>query len=182
MILPVSARVEQSSPQAAISLYRVEIAPIDRVGARLTLVVDIGATSVRVTELKVSSETDSPIVPLQLSELDLKSCLATAAMLIDGRVQRPPASQTRRVEQTEAQKLRSHKTSGGTRQPPEPAKGYPKKPGPTGFSGAGAPSDLGVVYWKLGSVPKVATHYDVPRHIARDWIKELREGRQRRGR
>jgi transposase-like protein len=38
------------------------------------------------------------------------------------------------------------------------------------------PSDLGQVNWKLGSVAKVADHYDVPRQIVRGWVKLLCEG------
>lgn len=41
---------------------------------------------------------------------------------------------------------------------------------------SGAPSDVATTYWKLGSVAKVAKHYDVPHTIARQWIQTLRKG------
>ncbi|WP_405180877.1 hypothetical protein OG225_06675 [Nocardia sp. NBC_01377] len=40
---------------------------------------------------------------------------------------------------------------------------------------AGAPADFGVTYWRLGSIAKVAKHYDIPHHIAQDWIKSLQQ-------
>lgn len=40
------------------------------------------------------------------------------------------------------------------------------------------PSDFGVNYWRLGSLAKVAKHYDVPHHVAQSWIKKLqRDGK-----
>ncbi|MEV0361049.1 hypothetical protein AB0H71_33850 [Nocardia sp. NPDC050697] len=40
-------------------------------------------------------------------------------------------------------------------------------------SSVSVPSDFGVNYWRLGSITKVARHYDVPNHIAKDWIASL---------
>ncbi|WP_280309508.1 hypothetical protein [Nocardia abscessus] len=39
----------------------------------------------------------------------------------------------------------------------------------------GMPLDFGVTYWRLGSIAKVARHYEVPHHIAQDWIKSLQQ-------
>jgi hypothetical protein len=35
------------------------------------------------------------------------------------------------------------------------------------------PEDLGAVYWRLGSITKVANHYGVEKHTARNWINRL---------
>jgi len=35
------------------------------------------------------------------------------------------------------------------------------------------PSDLAGMYWRLGSVAKVAKHYGVPRRVASEWIRGL---------
>ncbi len=43
---------------------------------------------------------------------------------------------------------------------------------------AGMPSDFGVNYWRLGSIAKVARHYDVPHRVAKDWIRALQDQRQ----
>ncbi|UGT60390.1 hypothetical protein [Nocardia asteroides] len=51
----------------------------------------------------------------------------------------------------------------------EPSKRRPS------HSSTGMPSDFGVNYWRLGSITKVARHYDVPHHIAKDWIRLLQE-------
>lgn len=36
-----------------------------------------------------------------------------------------------------------------------------------------APEDLGAVYWRLGSIAKVANHYGVDKHTARNWVSRL---------
>ena len=46
----------------------------------------------------------------------------------------------------------------------------------TGPGYNGVPSDLAVVYWRLGSVPKVAEHFEVTHRTAREWVKGLQEG------
>ena len=43
---------------------------------------------------------------------------------------------------------------------------------------ADMPSDFGVNYWRLGTITKVARHYDVPHHVAKGWIKALQDQRQ----
>jgi len=40
-------------------------------------------------------------------------------------------------------------------------------------TGSSAPSDLAKVYWKLGTLAKVASHYSVDKHTARKWINQL---------
>ncbi|UGT60389.1 hypothetical protein [Nocardia asteroides] len=49
----------------------------------------------------------------------------------------------------------------------EPSKRRPS------HSSTDMPSDFGVNYWRLGSITKVARHYDVPHHIAKQWIASL---------
>ncbi|MEV6096230.1 hypothetical protein [Nocardia sp. NPDC051981] len=40
------------------------------------------------------------------------------------------------------------------------------------------PADFGVTYWRLGSISKVAKHYDIPNHLAQAWIKLLQKNGQ----
>jgi hypothetical protein len=44
---------------------------------------------------------------------------------------------------------------------------------PRGKGKNDTPEDLGATYWRLGSIAKVASHYGVDKHTARQWINRL---------
>lgn len=47
--------------------------------------------------------------------------------------------------------------------------------GPTGATDLPPPPDLAMVYWRQGSIRKVAKHYDVRHSVAQSWIAGLRQ-------
>ncbi|QIS23397.1 hypothetical protein [Nocardia terpenica] len=136
--------------------FTLTITDTDTGHVRLTAVVHVDATGTHLVTVRTA--TSGAQVPQGLAELDFADLIATAAAPRSPDPA-PPAStvsagsaRPRATEPTPAVPARVH------RQVPE----IPP-----------VPSDFGVTYWRLGSVAKVARHYDVPHRTAQAWIKAL---------
>ncbi|WP_063062931.1 hypothetical protein [Nocardia sienata] len=146
-------------------LYRISIAEADSPDI-VTATVELEGNRARIVEVR-SGEGDSP-VPSELGEIDFSLLVRAAAVFsaapetpskADGEIAPATAPPSESVEQT------------GTGATAKPAHGERLEKN-------GMPSDFPVNFWRLGSVPKVAKHYDVPHRIAQDWVKTLqREGK-----
>ncbi|MEU7632954.1 hypothetical protein AB0C34_23730 [Nocardia sp. NPDC049220] len=147
--------------------------------------VEIDATGARMTEVCAESGGET-FVPEALANIDFPLLVRTAIMLSGSPAQ--PNSTSTRVS-TDENNPQPAETDGDPVTPPasgdgmaEPVEGSPNQPAgaheranPQRRQRAGAPADFGVNYWRLGSISKVAKHYDVPHHIAQDWIKSLQQ-------
>ncbi|MFC8387031.1 hypothetical protein [Nocardia sp. NPDC057272] len=151
-----------------------------------TATVEIGDAGVRLAE--VGTEIDGEyLVPEVLATFDFPFLVRTANMLSgasaqDERVSEPdpPLEEN----ETKSQEMPSEPsappadgrgvtladTGSSERLPADRERAMSKRD-----QRAGAPSDFGVTYWRLGSTAKVAKHYDVPHRIAQDWIKSLQQ-------
>ncbi|WP_378741100.1 hypothetical protein [Nocardia brasiliensis] len=152
----------------------------------VTATVEIDATGVRLTEVRAEANGDT-FVPEGLANIDFPLLVRTANMLSGPSVQPKltPAPASMGENNTEPVD-----TDGDLLVPPEidervvvPVADLSKQP--TGRAHergqlqreqrSGVPADFGVTYWRLGSIAKVAKHYDVPHHVAQDWIKSLQQ-------
>ncbi|WP_435593644.1 hypothetical protein [Nocardia sp. bgisy118] len=151
-----------------------------------TATVEIGDAGVRLTEVgaEISGE---HFVPEALATFDFPFLVRTANMLSgasaqDERVSEPAPS----VQENEykPQEMPSESSAppadsrGATLTDTASSERFPagrERARPKRDQRAGAPADFGVTYWRLGSISKVAKHYDVPHHIAQDWIKSLQQ-------
>ncbi|MFJ4649656.1 hypothetical protein ACIP5Y_00105 [Nocardia sp. NPDC088792] len=150
-----------------------------------TATVEIDGTSVRMTEVgaEISGE---HFVPEALATVDFPFLVHTANILSGAPAKGDPAAEPA----PPAQEGES-KPEGKPSAAPPPASNRSVIPTDTSLperlsegrerarlkrdQRAGAPADFGVTYWRLGSISKVAKHYDVPHHIAQDWIKSLQQ-------
>ncbi|MET8779454.1 hypothetical protein ABZV58_31025 [Nocardia sp. NPDC004654] len=140
-----------------------------------TATVEIDAAGTRMTEVRVEASSGA-FVPKALAQIDFPLLVHTITLLSGAQ---PPRSTS--VEPTadaspdDRNPIRSaHHTAEATQAPsiPSPAQEQPRLPR---SQTPDIPADFGVAYWRLGSVAKVARHYDVPHHIAQDWIKSLQQ-------
>ncbi|WP_431958612.1 hypothetical protein [Nocardia lijiangensis] len=162
------------------STYKVTIAPDapDKTTATITVVLDTGG--VRVTEIRVAVGDDGAPLPNELAHIDFAVLVENAVLMSQGRLpmvaeaidveaidiepapDRAPAKAALHADRTVVRSDSGAAASGNTRRASSSAR-----------PSDGAPSDLAVTFWRLGSITKVAKHYDVPRHVAQDWIKVL---------
>jgi hypothetical protein len=131
--------------------------------ARLTAVVRVDATGTHL----VTVRTTPGWVPLALAELDFAGLIHTATA-------------PRSPDPTLPTSTGSGVGNGSGRTPARAATPAAAVPA-TGRRQAPeippVPSDFGVTYWRLGSIAKVAHHYDVPHRTAQAWIKALQHHR-----
>ncbi|MEU2258238.1 hypothetical protein [Nocardia xishanensis] len=162
------------------STYKVTIAPDapDKTNATITVVLDTGG--VRVTEICVAVGDDGAPLPNELAHIDFAVLVENAVLMSQGRLpmvaeatnaetidvepapDRAPAKTAPHADRAVLRSDTGAAASGNARRASDSARPF-----------NGAPSDLAVTFWRLGSITKVAKHYDVPRHIAQDWIKVL---------
>jgi hypothetical protein len=154
-------------------MYVLSLTPAGVDGPTVVAHIEIDGGQPRVVELTVRPGSDGLPLPPEVADLDFRLLAEQAAALSTGHlpfahdspapVHGPPTGNGRddAAEPSPTRLVGKRRTS-----PPE-------SPGPVT---KGVPSDLGKIYWKLGSVAKVADYYDVPRQIARGWVKALRNG------
>lgn len=135
--------------------FTLTITDTDTGHTRLAAVVHVDATGTQL--VTVRTPTSGQQVPQALAELDFADMIRTAAAPRSPDPT-PPASTASGGNSTRATAPTSAVVARVHRQAPE----IPP-----------LPSDFGVNYWRLGSVAKVARHYDVPHRIAQGWIKAL---------
>lgn len=147
-------------------------------GTSATFTVDMESDFVRVSEVRVQCGRDGSPLPGALANFDYSAYVSLASALSNGRFPAPEAAD--KVPQ------RSNDDSGGSG-------GLTARKATTQLIPAGVirrstagrrvgaasktsfPPDFARVYWRLGSIARVAKHYDISRHVAKDWIRELQE-------
>jgi hypothetical protein len=181
--------------------YTIAFTPSDVAEASAVLTVHVNSSEPRVTEVSVRLGTSNRPLPDGLTTCDFRQILETVALLSRGQLPAPCLSAADEADPSGASAESrggesSTPRSGPSPPPPEgPPMRSQQKPSPmdqvtmankTSRGSAlpakaknqreDTPSDLAVVYWREGTIAKVANHYSVPRHIAQRWIKLLRQG------
>lgn len=152
--------------------YRIEIAPDGVDGSSVAFTVDVSASPLRLAEIRVQIGNDGSPLPAELVGLDFHSCMSAAVALSQGVFPSQAEPDTAKPDPVPSSAAERTASEDPTAANPPPKRSLPRTANPPG---TGVPSDLAVNYWRLGSAAKVANHYDVPRQVARDWIKELRD-------
>jgi hypothetical protein len=139
--------------------------------------VDASTTEFRVAEIRVQLGAEGSALPAGLLQFDYDAFMAVAVALSRGAL---PATEhtdicqkpTNKPPAPNADALRNHVIRRSAASPDRTDRDR-RQGSPS--SDASTPSDLPVTYWRLGSVAKVAKHYDVPRQVASGWVKALRD-------
>lgn len=156
-------------------IYTISISDADREDALATATVEITGDRARITEIRTRAGAEA--VPAQLGEIDF-SLLVRTAMMFSGAA-RPEPHPGAEEEPATGGRLSAPAEPVPPTAPPEPVirpSRETARPAPKASTrNFDMPADFGVTYWRLGSIAKVAKHYDVPHHIAQDWIKALQE-------
>jgi hypothetical protein len=159
-----------------MSRYTIEVAPEDPDGSGVTFTLQVDSAGISVMSMVVRLPQSGDLPSDELSRFDFQTWMAVAASALDGQritpviresQVNPPSDMAPHVES------RIEKIATQARV----SVGKPKvdnRSVSTSKPGAGAPPDIGVTYWRLGTIGKVAKHYGVPNRIASDWIAELR--------
>jgi hypothetical protein len=151
--------------------FTITVNPDDPATAGFTARVVVTGGQVVVTELSLQAGVDGRALPADLAGLDFATLARAAAALSAGdfnlaALPAQPSDADRRREQAPPAPI--HREHGARRR-------AGTVPG-AGVGYTGVPSDLAVMFWRLGSAAKVADHYDVTPKVARTWIKALRAG------
>ncbi|WP_459546642.1 hypothetical protein [Nocardia sp. X0981] len=181
------------------NIYTISISDADREDVLATATVDITSGRARITEIRARAGAEA--VPPQLGEIDF-SLLVRTAMMFSGAARPGPHPGTEEGPATDdrpsapaepAPPMAAEPAPPMAAEPapsmvaePVPPTGAPEsavrqsreaaRPAPKGNTkNFDMPADFGVTYWRLGSIAKVAKHYDVPHRIAQEWIKALQE-------
>jgi hypothetical protein len=162
--------------------YTIKIAPAEGgKGPSITVTAALGPDGPRVVELVVQPGAVESTLPAELADLDfgelLRAAAALAPMTIGDGTPHPAATDPH--EDVAPQLFDDAALAvAGLDRPRTRRK--PKKTRNPSFSDrrptAGQPpADLGKMYWRLGSVAKVARHYEVSNQMVKAWIQILRE-------
>jgi hypothetical protein len=159
-----TVEVRSENPAAGSAMFRVSVE-----AGRLV----VRQVSVR---LGVAGETLQPA----LAELDFAGLVHAAVSLAGGHVPQgvevAPSGLSGPGEDVEPPA--EPKAGTTTPTPPAVAKRRHRREAAgrrTGPGYNGVPSDIALVYWRLGSVPKVADYYEVSQRTAREWVKGLQK-------
>ncbi|MFF0531165.1 hypothetical protein ACFYT3_22600 [Nocardia amikacinitolerans] len=155
------------------------------VAATATVEID-AATGVRLAEVRAGTSGET-YVPEALAQIDFPLLVRTANMLSGFPQQLNLTSDLSPVSETDSQPAETGAAptplegDGGAVTPvggssfKQPVRAAQQRAQRQREQRAGAPADFGVTYWRLGSIAKVAKHYDIPHHVAQDWIKSLQQ-------
>lgn len=137
--------------------------------------VEVQSGLVRVREIRVQCGADGSSLPHALASFDYSTFVSMAVGLSKGQFPAPEGADGNQ------QSAKNHSgsgdlTGGRTTRISTASTIRSSIAGGHGdpISKTGVPPDLARVYWRLGSIVKVAKHYDVPRQIAKDWVRELK--------
>jgi hypothetical protein len=157
--------------------FVISIRPQSSEGVSAAFTVDVQAGLIQVREIRVQNAADGSHLPAELADFDYGAFVFMAADLSRGQFPLPERADSH-------QKISNDPDDGPQeprvrRSPPTSAVvdagGSAVRRHAASRSQTGIPPDLARVYWNLGgSTVKVAKHYDVPHHIAKDWVRELR--------
>jgi hypothetical protein len=181
--------------------YTIAITPSDLAQASAILTMHMDSSEQRVTEVSVRLGTSKRPLPDELAKFDFRPILETVALLSNGQLPNPflltagEASLTASSAESRGPESSAHGSQPNPSPPEGPRARTKQKPSqadqattanrtPGGNTRPARrtnqredmPSDLAVIYWREGTITKVADHYSVPRHIAQRWIKLLRQG------
>lgn len=152
------------------NLYSLRITKTDSDDVLVTATVDVVDGTARIVEIHARTSVGHDL-PTSLTSIDL-SLLIRTQLLLSGSSKLQDSrgtdteSDVKKVADQEPQ-TSIQATSPSISVAPE------RRPNKDDM-----PSDFGVYYWRLGSLAKVAKHYDVPHHVAQSWIKKLqRDGK-----
>lgn len=166
-----------------MSEYTVHFVPSDPVETGATVTVRLAPDGPEIREIDVRIGSDAAPFPESLSQLDFQSLIAAVVTLSRGSLSGDQYLGSHRIDPFEPVEAEPHERPGAIAsgasprssvKPATPARRGRKKR--SGTEKSDAPSDLAMMYWKLGTTSKVATHYSVPRQIAQRWIQSLRKG------
>lgn len=169
--------MERDEGTPVVDIYTITITPADPRGTGASITVEIDPDECRIREIAVlMGELGAPF-PEALSRLELAPLFESMTLLSQGQLKMQEGgapstpAHTASSEESETSGSRASrgdaqgdKSTGGRRS-------STKKATPA----HGAPADLAKMYWRLGSTAKVATHYNVPHAVARDWVQDLRK-------
>ncbi|WP_156161824.1 hypothetical protein [Nocardia vulneris] len=159
------------------STYKVTIASDEPDKATAIITVELAAGKVRVTEVRVVIGEDGAPLPNELTHVDFSLLIKNAALMSHGQLPVDAKSPDAEAEELKPAPDHAHTKPAPAREravvPSGPRDVDNTRRASGSARASGAPSDLAVTFWRLGSITKVAKHYDVPRHIAQDWIKVL---------
>jgi hypothetical protein len=180
--------------------YTIAITPSDVAQVRAVFKVYVNSAERRVTDVSVFPGTGNTPLPEELITFDFRSILETIAMVSRGQLPNPLLSAEGEAgSPISSAKSRGRRSGAKRSQPTAPLLEGPRTQTQHESSSAvqvavanrtsrgnapstkakkpweDTPSDLAVVYWREGTIAKVADHYSVPRHIAQRWIKLLRQ-------
>ncbi|MGY1900760.1 hypothetical protein [Nocardia gipuzkoensis] len=142
------------------NVYTISIARADRGEVLAAATVEVADDRAWITEIR--AEVDAGAVPPQLGAIDFSLLVRTVLMVADMAEPEP------RQDVAEEPRTGELVADSPAADPPVPVV-------QNGTRNAGVPSDFAVTYWRLGSLAKVAKRYDVPNHIAQEWIKLLQQ-------
>lgn len=165
--------------------YTIMIKGSDPSSVLATATVEVEGENARITEVYAEIG-ESAIIPPQLGTIDFALLVRTASMLlgITEPGSRPDVAVTSPTDEVASPADERSVARSDLVSTPSSADEADKAPAvvmsaPSVRGGRSSktdvPSDFGVMYWRLGSISKVAKHYDVPHHIAQDWIRLLQQ-------
>ncbi|MEV6364868.1 hypothetical protein [Nocardia asteroides] len=147
--------------------YTITISDSDTGLPALIATIEISNSTARISEIRV--ELDGVEIHESLTQIDFPLLIHTIRML-SGKLHsatRPTATGFK-----DAETLRP---VAGPQEAPNRMRQPLKKTKDTERKTNEVPPDFGVYYWRLGSIAKVAKHYNVPHHVAQHWIRSLQE-------
>jgi hypothetical protein len=180
--------------------YTIVITSSDVTQASTVFTLDMNSSERQITEVSVCFGANNTPLPVELTTFDFRPILGTVALLSRGQLPNfclSTADESSTVLSAESLGRGAGDQHSGSNSPSLETTRTPsqKKPSMTDqvtrtsrtrrgdtpprktkAQREDMPSDLAVVYWREGTIAKVADHYSVPRYIAQRWIKLLRQG------
>ncbi|MFC6016144.1 hypothetical protein ACFP2T_08045 [Plantactinospora solaniradicis] len=160
-----------------VDSYTITVTPDDQSKSSAVIRIELEPTALRVRGITVHIGAEGAPLPDALADLDFALLIKQATQLSEGRLPtvtptppRDPSPTGPRPEQESAAEAEVPR-----RLPRGSDKGrQPRMPDGQARRVNDMPSDFAVNYWRLGSVTKVAEHYEVPSQIVRGWVRMLR--------
>jgi hypothetical protein len=151
--------------------YRIDVSSEPQgAGGRATFIVEKDEGGLRLDEVRIETGASGVEIPEILGELDFRGCISMALTLLRAGSAAPREPLSGQEAPLPPTQEAAQETVADRIPTPRQAAKKTKRPD------SGAPSDLARVYWRVGgSIAKVAKHYEVPRQIAGDWVKDLRD-------
>jgi len=165
-------------PRPPADAYFLALTPVDPGMPSVVARIELDAGHARTVEISVRPGSAGSPLPAELGDIDLPFLIQNAALMSAGRLPTgTPEGVASMAPQADAEVRDKPEVTAAPAPVPAPRAARSGRRRPDRDQGLnGMPSDLPKTYWRLGSVAKLAEHYDVPRQIAQGWIKALRAG------